>query len=1021
MLIENERHLQERVKKWLIDDLKYNFLGNLENQNNLPVINNLLRENLLSRNYSDYVIKQALDSLDKLINTQSGPLYKINQEIYNLIRYGANTKDESGNYITVHYIDWLNTERNNFYLAEEVTVSFAQKKRPDLVLYVNGIALGMIELKNSCVAVENGIRQIIRNQSPECIQEFFNPIQILMAGNGSQGLRYGVIETPEKFYLTWKEDINAKDSLSQKIRALQSQEKNILRDGIISLCQHDRFLSLIHDFMIFDKGVKKIARHNQFFAVKAAQERIKQGEGGIIWNTQGSGKSLIMVWLAKWIRENINNSRVVIITDRDELDSQIEGVFIDSGEKTIKRARSGRDLRDILNRNEDSIICSLIHKYGHNVSGGADIDLYIRELVNNLPKNYSAKGHIIAFIDECHRTNSGKLHQAVKKLMPHAVLIGFTGTPLLKSDKLTSLQIFGPYIHTYKFDEAVRDKIVVDLRYEARDVNQYLTDPAKIDTLFDVKTQQLSERARNELKRRWATISKLYSSKERLERIAADIIFDMNNKPRLVNNSGNALLVAGSIYEACKYWEIFQSNNFTKCAIVTSYYEPSEKDLRTGTSEDLYKAKIYKRMLNGKSAKEYEESAKKLFTDTPGQMKLLIVVDKLLTGFDAPHATYIYIDKSMRDHDLFQAICRVNRTDGDEKECGYIIDYMDLFRNIESAIKDYTSGAFDNYDKSDIEGFLKNCYDEAKSKMLGSLQALKELFSGVKDSRTDTDYINYFCGQDKQLERENLYTLTSSAARSFSDCCDRLVSHYNYTESQVNEFRHEISEYNRVKDFIKLASHDYIDLKGYDSDMRYILDTYIHAEESQVISELDNMSLVKLLVDSKKFSRDEILRGFNCDDKAKPEIIENNIFYEIIQKINTNEKYYNNLSEMLKALINRRKNESIDYAKYLDELVDIARKVLHPEDNIIYPDSVRESPARRAIYDYLDGDENLTLKLDEAIRQSIRPDFKQNPPIARRIQGHIYNILLDSGMTPENAVNESIKIFEIVKAQSEYE
>ena len=1018
MLIESERQLQERVKKWLIDDLKYNFLGNLENKNNDSVIYDLLRKNLLSRNYSDYVIKQALETLDKLIKTQSDSLYKVNQEIYNLIRYGANIKDESGNFITVYYIDWGNTERNDFYLAEEVTISFAQKKRPDLVLYVNGIALGMIELKNSCVAVENGIRQLIRNQNKECIQEFFKPLQILMAGNGSQGLRYGVIETPEKYYLTWKEDINANDSLSQKIRALQSREKgkNILRDGLISLCQHDRFLSLIHDFIIFDNGVKKIARHNQFFAVKAAQERIKQGEGGIIWNTQGSGKSLIMVWLARWIRENIDNSRVVIITDRDELDSQIEGVFIDVGEKNIKRAKSGRDLRNILNRNEDSIICSLIHKYGH-VSKGADMDLYIRELVDNLPKNYSAKGNIIAFIDECHRTNSGKLHQAVKKLMPHAILIGFTGTPLLKSDKPTSLAVFGSYIHTYKFDEAVRDKIVVDLRYEARDVNQYLTDPAKIDTLFEIKTQELSEHAKNELKRRWATISKLYSSKERLERIAADIIYDMNNKPRLVNNSGNALLVAGSIYEACKYWEIFQSRGFTKCAIVTSY-EPSEENLRTGTSEDEYKAKIYERMLNGQNTQKFEESAKKLFKYTPAQMKLLIVVDKLLTGFDAKHATYLYIDKSMRDHDLFQAICRVNRTDDESKDHGYIIDYMDLFRNIESAIKDYTSGAFDKYDKNEIENFLKNCCDEAKSEMLGSLQALKDLFSGVGDSHNDLDCINYFCGQDKEFERENLYKLTSSAARSFANCCDRLVSHYNYNNNQVNDLRQQITEYNRVKDFIKLASHDYVDLKGYDSDMRYILDTYIHAEESRVISELANMSLVELLVDG-NFSRDQVLRELNCDDSAKPEIIENNIIYEIILKRGNNEKYYDNLSEILKALIKRRKNESVDYAKYLDELVEIARKVLHPEKNLIYPDSIRENAARRAIYDYFDGDENLTLKIDEAINQSKRQDFIDNDQKTRIICKRIRSILMESCQDLQSATNESIKIFELVKSQYE--
>ena len=1025
--METERQLQERVKHWLIDDLHYKFLGSRENINNSCVIDDLLSKNLRSRNYSLDVIETAIADLNNTAKNQTLSLYQANEKVYNLLRYGdIGVRDRNGKLITVNYIDWQNTSNNDFYLAEEVTVSLKATKRPDLVLYVNGIALGMIELKNSRVSVGEGIRQMIRNQSGECIQRFFNTIQILMAGNGSQGLRYGVIETPEKYYLTWKEDKNAKDSLSLEIREEQTKEKDILRDGIISLCQHERFLNLIHDFIIFDAGRKKIARHNQYFAVIAAQARISQGEGGIIWNTQGSGKSLIMVWLAKWIREHIDDSRVVIITDREELDSQIESVFHNVGENHVKRAKNCADLRNILNNNIDFIICSLIHKYGHNAGKQSDIELYTQQLLQNLPKNYEAKGNIIAFIDECHRTHSGKLHQAMKKLMPKAKLIGFTGTPLLKSDKPTSLATFGAYIHTYKFNEAVNDGVVVDLRYEARDVNQFLTSQNKVDDFFELKTQRLTEYAKNELKRRWATISKLYSSHERLERIAADIIFDMNSRPRLASDRGNAMLVAGSIYEACRYWEIFQSKGFTKCAVVTSY-EPTERSVRTASSdinqesEEEYKKKVYEKMLGGKTAEDFEKEAKRIFKETPAQMKLLIVVDKLLTGFDAPHATYLYIDKSMRDHDLFQAICRVNRTDGDDKDYGYIVDYMDLFKNIESAIKDYTSEAFDSYDREDVEGFLKNRYDDAVAEMTGSLQALKELMSDVKEPRKDKNYIDFFCGNDRESERENLYKLTASALRAFSNCCDRLVSHYNYATKQVDELRLEIYEYNRIKDFIKLASHDYIDLKPYEADMRYILDTYIHADESKTISAMSNMSLVELLVDGKDLTVDEVLAGINCDASAKPEIIENNVKYEIIQKMSTNEAYYGKLSEMLDSLIERRKKEALDYAQYLNEIVDLARKVLHPEEDMNYPDSVRESSARRAIYDYLSENEELTLKLNKAITDSIEPDFKANEQKMRKVCQNIYSILIATGMDQKQAVQETNKIFEIVKAQSEYD
>lgn len=425
MSVDSERKLQNRVKGWLINDLHYTYLGNLESQYNKPVIEYLLRKNLQDRGYSQDVIGKAISALVIKAGNQADSLYQVNEEVYSLLRYGCQgVKDEHGNRITVHYIDWTDTEKNDFYVAEEVTVlryDNRTTKRPDLVLYINGIAVGMFELKRSSVSIGEGIRQMLTNQQKENIQGFFNTMQLLMAGNEAEGLKYGVIETPEKFYLQWREDTDptrlAKNELTQKILALQETESNRLRDGVISLCQHDRLLMLIHDFMIFDAGVKKTARHNQFFAVQAAQQRIKEGEGGIIWNTQGSGKSLIMVWLTKWIRENITDSRVVIITDRDELDDQIESLFFDVGENKVKRAKSCADLRDILNNNEYPIVCSLIHKYGHNAGKDADIDKYVKDLLANLPKDYKAKGNIIGFIDECHRTNSGKLHKAVETLM----------------------------------------------------------------------------------------------------------------------------------------------------------------------------------------------------------------------------------------------------------------------------------------------------------------------------------------------------------------------------------------------------------------------------------------------------------------------------------------------------------------------------------------------------------------------------------------------------------------------------
>lgn len=649
------KQLQQRVKSWIINDLGYTFLGNLEDQENSAIKVDLLRANLVKRGYKKEQIDKAVSELTDLYKNQVNSLYQINKEIYSLLRYGKQgAKDDKGNINTVHFIDWENIENNDFQLAEEVTtLKFDGKThhRPDLVIYVNGIALAVFELKRSCKSIGYGIRQSLDSQKRENIQEFYHPIQLIFAGNESEGLKYGTINTSEKFYLLWKEDPKATDSLSKEIAALQSD--NRLKNGIVSLCHKKRFLSFIHDFVIFDAGVKKVARYNQYFANIAARQRINEGQGGIIWNTQGSGKSLIMVWLTKWIIENVNDSpRVVIITDREELDDQIESLFFDVGEK-VKRAKSCADLRNILNRTDDSIICSLIHKYGNNAGKQSDIAAYAKELQNNLEPGFSAKGHIIAFIDECHRTNSGKLHEAVKVIMPDAIFIGFTGTPLLSKDKKkkTSIEVFGPFIHTYKFDEGVKDGVVLDLRYEARDVNQDISNNEKVDTWFNIKTEGLTERAKTTLIQRWTSFQKLYSSKQRLEIIAADIRMDMITLPRLSTDRGTAMLVAGSIYDACRYWDIFTSSGFTKCAIITSY-EPTDASVRTAAtdpnkeSEEEYKKRIYEKMLNGKTVSDFETEVKKKFKEEPGQMKLLIVVDKLLTGFDAPSATYIYIDKS---------------------------------------------------------------------------------------------------------------------------------------------------------------------------------------------------------------------------------------------------------------------------------------------------------------------------------------------------------------------------------------
>lgn len=437
-----------------------------------------------------------------------------------------------------------------------------------------------------------------------------------------------------------------------------------------------------------------------------------------------------MVLLAKWILESNPNARVAIITDRDELDKQIEGVFAGVGE-AIHRTNSGRDLMRQLGQAKPRLLCSLVHKFGRQDVG--DFDAFIKELE---AQPSPTLGEVFVFVDECHRTQSGRLHRVMKALMPNAVFIGFTGTPLLKVDAQTSLEVFGGYIHTYKFREGVEDGVVLDLVYEARDIDQRLGSEDKIDVWFDAKTRGLNDWQKDELKKNWGTMQTVLSSKSRIERVVADIVFDFSVKPRLSSERGNAILVASSIYEACRYFSLFLKTPFKgKSALVTSY-NPHASDVtleEVGANTETEKQFIYNTYTEllknvdgdpGKTKTEtYEERAKALFTKEPANMKLLVVVDKLLTGFDAPPCTYLYIDKSMQDHGLFQAICRVNRLDGEDKDFGFIVDYKDLFKKVENAIAVYTSELDHNAGGPDPEVLLQDRLMKGKERLDAALEA----------------------------------------------------------------------------------------------------------------------------------------------------------------------------------------------------------------------------------------------------------------------------------------------------------
>jgi type I restriction enzyme R subunit len=923
---------------------------------------------------------------------------------------------------TVRLIDWKRPENNDFALAEEVTLLGLHNKRPDIVLYVNGIAVATIELKRSKVAVSEGIRQTYGNQRPEFIRPFFTTVQLVMAGNDVEGLRYSVIDTPEKYWLSWREP---------------SDIANPLDCSLTQLCSKERLLELIHDFMVFDAGKKKTCRHNQYFGVKAAQERIAKREGGIIWHTQGSGKSLTMVWLAKWIRESLQDPRVLLITDRTELDEQIEKVFHGVNE-SIYRTKSGADLISTLNASEEWLMCSLVHKFRDSDDKTARDQAeseFIRELNASIPKDFRAKGNIFVFVDEAHRTQSGKMHDAMKAILPGAMFIGFTGTPLLKTDKKTTIERFGDFIHKYRFNEGVKDGVVLDLRYEARNIDQELMSPEQVDKWFEAKTRELTDLSRAELKKRWGTMQKVVSSEPRARQIVASVLLDMDTRPRLMDGRGNAILVSSSIYQACKFYELFCRLGLEgKCAIVTSYVpragDISKEDSGEGTTERLRQYKIYRQMLAdhfGESADkamtkvaQFERDVKERFINDPGQMRLLIVVDKLLTGFDAPSATYLYIDKKMQDHGLFQAICRVNRLDGEDKDYGYIIDFRDLFNSLESAIRDYTGGALEGYEKDDIEGLLSDRLEKAREDLDEALEKIRALCEPVEPPKGTRQYQHYFCayeqGNAEQIKanepkRVELYKSVAAVARAYANLANE-TNAAGYSDAEAAAIKAEIAHYADVRSEVKLGAGEDVDFKQYEAGMRHLLDTYISARPSEVVSDFQDTGLIQLIVDLGAGALDKLPAGIKRDPEAVAETIANNIRKVIIDERATNPKYYDKMSRLLDAILEERRRDALEYKEYLAKLLEHATKLGKGESDSKYP-KWADNGARRALIDFFYPSTKLAVEVDSVIWHTKPDSWVGNPIKEKRVK----RVLARTLPTDFDRLDE---LFDLVKARHEY-
>lgn len=1012
---EPERATQNRVIALFRDELGYRYLGDWRyRDHNSNIEEKLLASYLQKAGYSPAQINKASYALRKEADHPGRNLYGNNKAAYSLLRYGVPVKIEAGKVTeTVHLINWAEPQENDFAIAEEVTLRGDHDRRPDIVLYLNGIAVAVLELKNSRKSVGDGIRQNISNQTTQFHAPFFSTVQFVFAGNDSEGLRYGTTGTQEKYFLKWKEDE-------------EDDSRFKLDKYLLKMCARDRLLELMHDFVLFDGGFKKLPRVHQYFGIKAAQQHVRECRGGIIWHTQGSGKSIVMVLLAKWILENNPHARVAIITDRDELDTQIKDIFTEAGEE-IERSTSGRGLMNQLAQAKPRLLCSLVHKFGKK--GVDNFEQFIQELEAQ-PSH--AVGDIFVFIDECHRTQSGKLHRTMKAMLPNAVFIGFTGTPLLKKDKQTTLEVFGKYIHTYKFSEAVEDEVILDLVYEARDIDQRLGSESKVDAWFEAKTRGLNEWQKAALLEKWGTMRNVLSSKSRMDRVVADIIFDFSVKPRLSSERGNAILVASSIYETCKYFALFRNTLFKdRCAVITSY-NPQTSDITTedtGAATETDKELIYNTYaellrnvdsLPGMTKTEsYEERAKKLFKTEPASMKLLIVVDKLLTGFDAPPCTYLYIDKSMQDHGLFQAICRANRLDGEDKDFGYIVDYKDLFKKVENAIAVYTSELDKSNDNAiSPEILIKDRLKKGRERLENAREALAILCEPVEPPQSELQYIHYFCGnteipddlKDREPKRVALYKMTAALVRAYANVADELEA-AGYTPAQIVRIKQDLDSYLKLREIIRKASGETLDLKVYEADMRHLLDTYIEADLPRIISPFGDTPLLELIVKTGIAEAiNSLPAGIRSSKSAIAETVENNVRAKIVKEHLNDPAFYDRMSALLDEIIASRKARAIEYEKYLKRIAELVKQV-EAGKSADTPEQL-DTPGRRALYNNLNQNQELALKIDEMVKNT-RPDGWRGVHAREQIvKRALYDVLHDPA--------EVERIFLIVKQQREY-
>ncbi len=921
-------------------------------------------------------IARAIDDLNVSLNEG---LMTANQKISDQLLLGNSYSEELSDGVkksfSLHYIDYKNPENNVFHVTEEFVVDRVNRqeqtktRRPDLVLFVNGIPFGVIEVKRASISTKEGISQMIRNQGQDEIPNLFKYVQIILAGN-NHSPQYGTTGTPKKFYAVWKEKESegflelfgvatsvAEDNATE-VASPMSRVPSPLDRTVYALFSKERVVELLHSFIIFDGKVKKIARYQQYFAIEKIMERIGRLDatgrrrGGLIWHTQGSGKSLTMVMLAKVIKREIVGSKIVIVTDRKDLDKQIHATFNNS-EVQAKRARSGRDLIEKL-QSGASVITTLIHKF---------------EKVKN-EKVVLQDPNTFLLIDESHRTQGGDLHKAMKKVFPEACYLGFTGTPLMRREK-NSFAKFGGEIHRYTINQAVEDKAVLPLLYEGRLVDQWVSDEKGLDRRFEQIARHLSEEQQLDLKKKWARFQKVASSERRLEMIMFDINEDI--KKRLQGTGFKAMLATSSKYEAIKYHKLFEEMGDVRTAFVISAPDTREGHSEVDEENKAFILEAWNRLIKKYGDEEkYLDKIKDEFINGE-EIELLIVVDKLLTGFDAPRASVLYIDKLLKEHNLLQAIARVNRL-YEGKDFGFIVDYRGLLGDLDKALNDYSGLA--DFDEEDIEGTVFDIKEEiARVKTYYSY--LEELFGaatsvaeseqgdyatapkGIHSDKVaspvvyENDQESYEVFLADEEKRKLFYDYLSHYARALKLALSSDKIKEVFGAGQIAEYKEKMKFYAELRKAVRIRYHEQVDFGKYEKQMQKLLDTFISADEVNQLTKLVN------IFDEEFEAELERVVG----DNARADAILSATTAVITENRESNPAYYDKLSKRIQEIIEAYREqrlteeEKLKHAKAIRDL--LLKDETTEEDN--YPESIRHNTPARAFYD------NLEERFNEAV------------------------------------------------------